>query len=76
MVDGGIYRLDFVAAAVVNGLMQAQLDTGVSTYSVSLTHHHFQPTAEHLGFYRDYFVKKGEEAADTVLMMMMAKIAL
>jgi 6,7-dimethyl-8-ribityllumazine synthase len=74
VVDGGIYRHDFVAAAVVNGLMQAQLETGVSTYSVSLTPHHFQPAADHLGFYRDHFVKKGAEAADAVLMM--AKITL
>jgi 6,7-dimethyl-8-ribityllumazine synthase len=73
VVDGGIYRHDFVAAAVVNGLMQAQLETGIPTYSVSLTPHHFQPTAEHIGFYRDHFFKKGSEAADAVLMM--AKIA-
>lgn len=69
VVDGGIYRHDFVAAAVVNGLMQTQLETGVPTYSVSLTPHHFQPTPEHLGFYREHFVKKGEEAADAVLMV-------
>jgi len=67
VVDGGIYRHDFVAAAVVNGLMQAQMDTGVATYSVSLTPHHFQPTQDHIGFYRDHFVKKGAEAADAVL---------
>ncbi len=69
VVDGGIYRHDFVAQAVVDGLMQAQLETGVPTYSVSLTPHHFQPTEEHIGFYRDHFVKKGEEAADAVLMV-------
>ncbi|MFZ7091987.1 6,7-dimethyl-8-ribityllumazine synthase [Primorskyibacter sp. 2E233] len=69
VVDGGIYRHDFVAAAVVDGLMQAQLETGVPTYSVSLTPHHFQPTEEHIGFFRDHFVKKGEEAADAVLMV-------
>lgn len=74
VVDGGIYRHDFVAAAVVNGLMQAQVDTGVPTYSVSLTPHHFQPTADHIGFYRDHFVKKGAEAADAVLMMAKIKI--
>lgn len=31
VVDGGIYRHDFVAQAVVDGLMRAGLDTGVST---------------------------------------------
>lgn len=74
VVDGGIYRHDFVAAAVVNGLMQTQLDTGVPIYSISLTPHHFQPTAEHLGFYHDHFFKKGGEAADALLMM--AKVLL
>ena len=69
VVDGGIYRHDFVAQAVVDGLMRAQLDTGVPTFSVSLTPHHFQPTAEHMGFFRDHFVKKGEEAANAVLMV-------
>ena len=67
VVDGGIYRHDFVAAAVVNGLMQAQMETGVPTYSVSLTPHHFQPTEEHIAFYREHFIKKGAEAADAVL---------
>ncbi|WP_305967747.1 MULTISPECIES: 6,7-dimethyl-8-ribityllumazine synthase [unclassified Mameliella] len=69
VVDGGIYRHDFVAQAVVDGLMQAQLETGVPTFSVSLTPHHFQPTEEHVGFFRDHFVKKGAEAADAVLMI-------
>lgn len=69
VVDGGIYRHDFVAQAVVDGLMRAQLDTAVPTFSVALTPHHFQPTAEHVGFFSDHFVKKGEEAADAVLMV-------
>lgn len=69
VVDGGIYRHDFVASAVVNGLMQAQMETGVPTYSVSLTPHHFQPTEEHIGFYHAHFVKKGEEAASAVRMI-------
>ncbi len=67
MVDGGIYRHDFVAAAVVNGLMEAQMKTGVPVFSVSLTPHHFQPTAEHIGFYTQHFLKKGAEAAQAVL---------
>jgi len=66
VVDGGIYRHDFVAAAVVNGLMEAQMSTGAPTFSVSLTPHHFQPSAEHIGFYTDHFVKKGAEAAQAV----------
>ena len=69
VVDGGIYRHDFVAGAVVDGLMQAQLTTGVPTFSVSLTPHHFQPTAEHVGFFHAHFVKKGAEAAVAVRMI-------
>jgi len=66
VVDGGIYSHDFVAAAVVNGLMEAQMCTGVPTFSVSLTPHHFQPSAEHIEFYSEHFVKKGAEAAQAV----------
>ncbi len=69
VVDGGIYRHDFVAQAVVSGLMQAQMETGVPVFSVSLTPHHFQPTAEHTGFYHRHFVKKGAEAAQAVRMI-------
>jgi 6,7-dimethyl-8-ribityllumazine synthase len=66
VVDGGIYRHDFVADAVVSGLMQAQLETEVPMFSVSLTPHHFQPTEEHITFYTEHFVKKGAEAANAV----------
>lgn len=69
VVDGGIYRHDFVAQAVVSGLMQAQMDSGVPTFSVSLTPHHFQPTAEHVGFFSEHFLKKGAEAAHAVRMI-------
>ncbi|MEQ3624785.1 MAG: 6,7-dimethyl-8-ribityllumazine synthase [Celeribacter sp.] len=63
VVDGGIYRHDFVAQTVVSGLMEAQMRTGVPVLSVSLTPHHFQPTAEHVSFFTEHFVKKGAEAA-------------
>jgi 6,7-dimethyl-8-ribityllumazine synthase len=66
VVDGGIYRHDFVAAAVVNGLMTAGLDTGVPCFSVSLTPHNYQETELLTGFYRDHFVQKGAEAAQAV----------
>ena len=67
VVDGGIYRHDFVAQAVVNGLMEAGMKTGVPVLSVSLTPHHFQPSEEHHGFYQAHFVKKGREAADAAI---------
>ena len=67
VVDGGIYRHDFVAQAVVSGLMQAGLETGVPVLSVSLTPHHFQETDHHKRIYRDHFVIKGREAAEAAL---------
>jgi len=67
VVDGGVYRHDFVAAAVVDGLMRVQLDTGVPVFSVSLTPHHFHEHADHVGFYSAHFVTKGAEAARAVV---------
>ncbi|MDG1340784.1 MAG: 6,7-dimethyl-8-ribityllumazine synthase [Paracoccaceae bacterium] len=67
VVDGGIYRHDFVAAAVVDGLMQAGMKTGVPVLSVSLTPHHFQETDHHMAIYSDHFVAKGREAASAAL---------
>jgi len=63
VVDGGIYRHDFVAGAVVDGLMRVGLDTGVPVLSVSLTPHHFQETDHHTAIFKDHFVTKGREAA-------------
>ncbi len=69
VVDGGIYRHDFVARAVVDGLMRAGLDTGVPVLSVSLTPHNYQETAHHTRIFRDHFVEKGREAARAALMI-------
>lgn len=63
VVDGGIYRHDFVAQAVVDGLMRAGMDSDVPVLSVSLTPHHYQETAHHMAIFRDHFRIKGQEAA-------------
>lgn len=76
VVDGGIYRHDFVAQAVVDGLMRASLDSGVPVLSVSLTPHHFQETEHHMTIYRDHFVTKGREAAQAALMIGKARAAI
>lgn len=73
VVDGGIYRHDFVAAAVVDGLMRAGLDTGVPVLSVSLTPHHFQETDHHMKIYSEHFVQKGREAAQAALGILAAR---
>ncbi|AKS44631.1 6,7-dimethyl-8-ribityllumazine synthase [Octadecabacter temperatus] len=76
VVDGGIYRHDFVASAVVDGLMRISLDTGVPVLSVSLTPHHYQETDHHNAIYRDHFVEKGREAARAALMIGKTRMAL
>ncbi len=63
VVDGGIYRHDFVASAVVDGLMRVGLDTQVPVLSISLTPHQFQETDHHTAIFRAHFVTKGKEAA-------------
>ena len=75
VVDGGIYRHDFVAQAVVDGLMRAGLDTGVPVLSVSLTPHQFRETEHFLQIYRTHFVEKGREAARAALMIGRARTA-
>ncbi|MEO9862961.1 MAG: 6,7-dimethyl-8-ribityllumazine synthase [Yoonia sp.] len=67
VVDGGIYRHEFVADAVVKGLMDVGLQTDTPILSVSLTPHHFQETAHHTAIYRDHFKVKGREAAKAAL---------
>jgi 6,7-dimethyl-8-ribityllumazine synthase len=73
VVDGGIYRHDFVAAAVVDGLMRVGLDTGVPVLSVSLTPHHYQETDHHNAIYRAHFVDQGREAASAALGVVAAR---
>ena len=63
IVDGGIYRHDFVARTVLDGMMRVQLDSGVPVLSVVLTPHHFQETEAHMSFFKEHFVVKGQEAA-------------
>lgn len=67
VVDGGIYRHDFVANAVIQGLMNVQLDTGVPVFSAVLTPHHFHSHGEHQQFFGDHFIQKGVEVAQACL---------
>jgi 6,7-dimethyl-8-ribityllumazine synthase len=67
VVDGGIYRHEFVADAVISGLMRVQLDTGVPVISAVLTPQQFHEHAEHRRFFAEHFVVKGREAANACL---------
>jgi 6,7-dimethyl-8-ribityllumazine synthase len=63
VVDGGIYRHEFVAEAVINGLMRVQLDVDVPVISAVLTPHHFHEHEQHASFFSCHFEVKGREAA-------------
>ena len=63
VVNGGIYRHDFVADAVIGGLMKVQLDSGVPVFSVVLSPLHFHEHNDHQLFFANHFVTKGKEAA-------------
>ncbi len=67
VVNGGIYRHEFVASAVIDGLMRAQMDTGVPVLSAVLTPRDFHDHETHQRFFADHMVAKGEEAARACL---------
>ncbi len=76
VVDGGIYRHDFVARAVLDGIMRVQLDTGMPVLSAILTPHQFQEHEQHKKFFYDHFLLKGKEAADACIEIIKAHSAL
>jgi len=63
VVDGGIYRHEFVARAVIDGLMAVQLETEVPVLSMVLTPQRFHEHDEHVAFFTAHMAKKGAEAA-------------
>ncbi len=67
VVNGGIYRHEFVAETVIDGLMQAQMDADVPVLSAVLTPHHFHESEEHRQFFLDHFKVKGREVAEACL---------
>ena len=67
VVDGGIYRHEFVASAVIDGLMRVQLDTDVPVFSAVLTPHHFHEHNVHQEFFAEHFDHKGEEVANALI---------
>lgn len=67
VVDGGIYRHDFVASTVVDALMRIQLDTDVPVFSAVLTPLRFHEHAEHREFFLDHFEVKGRELAQAIV---------
>ena len=76
IVNGGIYRHEFVTTAVIDGLMRVQLDTDVPVMSAVLTPRDFHEHEEHQRFFREHFVQKGGEAARACLQPVAALRAL
>lgn len=67
VVDGGIYRHEFVAQAVLHGIVQTSLDTEVPILSAVLTPHQFHEHAVHQDFFREHMAAKGKELASACL---------
>ncbi len=67
IVDGGIYRHEFVADVIIKAMMDIQLETEVPILSAVLTPHHFHEGKEHHDFFFDHFKVKGKEAANACL---------
>ena len=63
VVDGGIYRHEFVADTVIKALMDVQLRTEVPVFSAVLTPQQFHETSAHFDFFRKHFATKGVEVA-------------
>ena len=70
VVNGGIYRHEFVADAVIAGMMQVQLETDVPILSAVLTPQTFHETEEHRKFFLEHFKIKGVEVADACFAIM------
>jgi 6,7-dimethyl-8-ribityllumazine synthase len=63
VVNGGIYRHEFVAQTVLDALMRIQLDTDVPIISLVLTPQNFHEHEAHQEFFQEHFKLKGTEAA-------------
>jgi 6,7-dimethyl-8-ribityllumazine synthase len=68
IVDGGIYRHDFVASTVLDAIMDIQIDLETPILSLVLTPHHFQETTVHESFFYEHFKLKGAETAQACAM--------
>ena len=75
VIDGGIYRHEFVAATVVDALMRVQLDTDVPVFSAVLTPHHFHDHEEHREYFTRHFAVKGTELASAIAATLNAEAA-
>jgi 6,7-dimethyl-8-ribityllumazine synthase len=66
IADHGVYRHDFVASTVMDATMKVQMETGVPIIYGILTPREFLSEGRE-EFFKKHFIKKGQEAARTVL---------
>ena len=64
IVDGGIYRHDFVSSSVLDGLMSLQLELEIPILSLVLTPQHFDQGGADEKFFFEHFKIKGVAAAN------------
>src|SRR3984893_17851202 len=64
VVDGGIYRHEFVADTVIKALMDVELRPEVPVFSAGVTPQQFHESAAHVDFFRKHFAIKGIEVAE------------
>jgi 6,7-dimethyl-8-ribityllumazine synthase len=67
IVDGGIYRHEFVASAVLDALVRIQLECEIPILSAVLTPQRLHEHDDHRNFFRQHFVTKGAEVADACI---------
>lgn len=72
VVDGDIYRHEFVAQAVISGLMQVQLEVEKPVLSVVLTPKVTFADDSHHAYFFEHMKGKGEEAADAAASLLKA----
>ena len=76
VIDGGIYRHEFVAQSVVSALMQVQLELEKPVLSAVLTPKEFnEENSEHHKFFFDHMLIKGREAADAAASLLESQVA-
>ncbi|MCL4163898.1 UNVERIFIED_CONTAM: hypothetical protein GTU68_013916 [Idotea baltica] len=66
VTDGGIYRHEFVAQAVLDAIMQLQMEFETPVIYAVLTPHHFHDHGVHEAFFAEHLKEKGVEAAEAL----------